>query len=242
MKKDKAKSEIISFEEAKKNIGLKVQKFRNGSRTPKPFASGKKTNTIKDVINHPQLNVPAYTFYEDNSYVSTQYCIPIPKTVPTPHEIGAVVKLLSNVYVERQVELLKGDNEIRNFSNCIGRLFKIKNREILNNNSLCYRLIGGFVVENGSGELIDIFEILIPHSAVEVVDTKEYFNYDVSYWLNKRVIKPINFHDAPFGFQTEFVRLQNTGVCNCTPVIGESCKNCEPLLDFENNVIKTFEA
>jgi hypothetical protein len=36
---------------------------------PKPFKSGAKTNTIKGIINHPHLNVPAYVFYEDDSYV-----------------------------------------------------------------------------------------------------------------------------------------------------------------------------
>jgi hypothetical protein len=38
-------------------------------KSPKPFKSGGKTNTIKAVINHPHLNIPAYIFYEDDSYV-----------------------------------------------------------------------------------------------------------------------------------------------------------------------------
>lgn len=35
----------------------------------KPFKSGAKINTIKGVINHPHLNIPAYVFHEDDSYV-----------------------------------------------------------------------------------------------------------------------------------------------------------------------------
>tara|TARA_R110000772_G_scaffold2410_2_gene8403 strand:- start:23752 stop:23964 length:213 start_codon:yes stop_codon:yes gene_type:complete len=38
-------------------------------RSPKPFKSGFKTNTIKGVIDHPVLHIPAYTFEEDESYV-----------------------------------------------------------------------------------------------------------------------------------------------------------------------------
>ncbi len=35
----------------------------------KPFKSTFKTNTIKGVINHPHLNIPAYIFHEDDSFV-----------------------------------------------------------------------------------------------------------------------------------------------------------------------------
>ena len=35
----------------------------------KPFKSTFKTNTIKGVINHPHLNIPAYVFHEDDSYI-----------------------------------------------------------------------------------------------------------------------------------------------------------------------------
>lgn len=38
-------------------------------KSPKPFKSGDKINTIKGIINHPHLNVPAYVFYEDDSCV-----------------------------------------------------------------------------------------------------------------------------------------------------------------------------
>lgn len=57
------------------NIGNKTKKTSMNNREPKPFKSGLKINTIKDVINHPQLNVPAYTFEEDESYVECRRCI-----------------------------------------------------------------------------------------------------------------------------------------------------------------------
>ena len=63
------------------NIGKKVSK---GSITEepkckrankfKPFKSGFKVNTVKGVITHPIINVPAYTFEEDDSYVECRRC------------------------------------------------------------------------------------------------------------------------------------------------------------------------
>lgn len=38
-------------------------------KSPKQFKSSAKINTIKGIINHPHLNVPAYIFHEDDSYV-----------------------------------------------------------------------------------------------------------------------------------------------------------------------------
>lgn len=58
-------------------IGQKVykNKFKTKiNKAPKPFKSGKKVNTVKDVIIHPQLGVPAFTFYEDDSYVACNIC------------------------------------------------------------------------------------------------------------------------------------------------------------------------
>lgn len=42
---------------------------------PKPFKSGLKVNTVKGIINHPILNVPAFTFDEDDSFVECRRCI-----------------------------------------------------------------------------------------------------------------------------------------------------------------------
>jgi hypothetical protein len=38
------------------------------------FKSGFYENTVKGVINHPHLNVPAYVFEEDDSYVECRRC------------------------------------------------------------------------------------------------------------------------------------------------------------------------
>lgn len=54
-----------NLDEYKKPVtnGFKVRKKK------KPFKSGLLVNTVKGVINHPILNIPAYTFYEDDSFV-----------------------------------------------------------------------------------------------------------------------------------------------------------------------------
>jgi len=51
-----------------KYIGCKVSKVKE-TREPKPFKSGNKINTVKGVIMHPILHIPAFTFMEDESYV-----------------------------------------------------------------------------------------------------------------------------------------------------------------------------
>lgn len=51
-------------------MGKSVYKFKSG----KPFKSGNKINTVAGVINHPQLNVPAFIFVEDDSYVECRRC------------------------------------------------------------------------------------------------------------------------------------------------------------------------
>jgi len=51
-------------------IGEKVEKI-----SKKPFKSKFKVNTIKGIIYHPQrIGKLAYTFYEDDSYVSMEQC------------------------------------------------------------------------------------------------------------------------------------------------------------------------
>jgi hypothetical protein len=69
----------ITFEEAIKNIGEKVTKtafnrLKGNNILPKPFKSGNIINTVKDVIMHPTLNIPAYTFEEDSTYVECRRC------------------------------------------------------------------------------------------------------------------------------------------------------------------------
>jgi hypothetical protein len=43
-------------------------------KSKKPFKSGEKIATVKSIISHPILNRPAYTFYEDDSYVACETC------------------------------------------------------------------------------------------------------------------------------------------------------------------------
>ena len=57
-------------------IGMKVVKREEG-RKHKPFKSGLKINTVKGVVAHPHLHVPAFTFEEDDSYVACYVCFPV---------------------------------------------------------------------------------------------------------------------------------------------------------------------
>ncbi|MNO10710.1 hypothetical protein D3C76_02680 [compost metagenome] len=50
-------------------IGKKVVKHSR-----KPFKSKSVINTVKGVIEHPILNIPAYTFAEDDSFVEVRKC------------------------------------------------------------------------------------------------------------------------------------------------------------------------
>lgn len=64
------------MKEFEANIGWKVIKHqpKKGKLTRKKFKSGLYVNTIKGVIDHPVLNIPAYTFEEDESYVECRRC------------------------------------------------------------------------------------------------------------------------------------------------------------------------
>lgn len=48
-------------------IGLKVRKCSN-----KPFKSGEKVNTVKDVVRNPNTNLWAVSFFEDDSVVDVK--------------------------------------------------------------------------------------------------------------------------------------------------------------------------
>jgi hypothetical protein len=65
-------------------IGQRVQKARAPTKTPKPFKSGSKVNTVKDVILwNPSVGkfagVPAlhFAFVEDDSFVRCAQCVPV---------------------------------------------------------------------------------------------------------------------------------------------------------------------
>jgi hypothetical protein len=65
----------LTIEDYELYIGKKCKKKSVAAKVggnpyqSKPFKSGAKINTIKGVINHPHLNVPAYVFHEDDSHV-----------------------------------------------------------------------------------------------------------------------------------------------------------------------------
>lgn len=50
--------------------GQRVQKLSG-----KPFKSGVKVNTVKEIVPHPVLpDTPSYSFVEDDSIVRASYC------------------------------------------------------------------------------------------------------------------------------------------------------------------------
>ena len=68
--------DIVPIENFIGNIGKKTKKTSHKpGLEPKPFKSGFKVNTIKGIIEHPILQIPAYTFEEDESYVECRRCI-----------------------------------------------------------------------------------------------------------------------------------------------------------------------
>lgn len=65
----------VTKKEALANIGKKVRKTSKEGTEPKPFKSKLKVNTIKGVVKHPILQIPAYTFEEDESIVECRRCV-----------------------------------------------------------------------------------------------------------------------------------------------------------------------
>jgi hypothetical protein len=69
------KTRSDKMEDYIENIGKIVFKMDQKSKKPgKKFKSGSLYNTVKSVIIHPIINVPAYTFEEDESYVECRRC------------------------------------------------------------------------------------------------------------------------------------------------------------------------
>ena len=70
------------------NIGKRVSKgsITRKETNNKPFKSGLVINTVKGVITHPTLDIPAYTFDEDDSYVECRRCI----VFMTPEEFNVL--------------------------------------------------------------------------------------------------------------------------------------------------------
>lgn len=68
-----------SLEDYTKCIGKpvikEIKKSKKGNWiVPKPFKSRKLINTVKGVIDHPVLHIPAFTFEEDESFVECRRC------------------------------------------------------------------------------------------------------------------------------------------------------------------------
>jgi len=63
------------------NIGKTVIKCNVSKKdvVRKKFKSGLYENTIKGVISHPILKIPAYIFNEDDSYVECRRCLILEK-------------------------------------------------------------------------------------------------------------------------------------------------------------------
>ncbi len=82
------------------NIGKKVYKPKSG----KPFKSGLKINTVKGVINHPILNIPAYTFEEDDSYVECRRCVVVNELTEYQTKIIELIKKNPNKIIITAVQ------------------------------------------------------------------------------------------------------------------------------------------
>lgn len=69
----------MNYEE---NIGKRVRKgaIGDGKPTNKKFKSGLLVNTVKSIVSHPILGIPAYTFEEDDTCVECRRCYPVDLT------------------------------------------------------------------------------------------------------------------------------------------------------------------
>ena len=79
------------MKEYEKWIGMEVEKH-----SPKPFKSGQKINTVKSIINHPILNIPAFTFFEDESYVECRKCKLVNDTIDSEKRISDLTYIINN--------------------------------------------------------------------------------------------------------------------------------------------------
>jgi len=68
------------------NIGKMVRKCSITSKkaNQQKFQSGQLINTVKDIIIHPILDIPAYTFEEDESYVECRRCKVVDEKIVIP--------------------------------------------------------------------------------------------------------------------------------------------------------------
>jgi len=101
--------ETAQLEDFRPNIGKKCHKTsRPVTSQPKNFKSGSKINTIKDVVIHPILWEPAYTFEEDDSYVAcrTIEIVDEPQWTPILESIHDVlVEIENRTYSTKECEV-----------------------------------------------------------------------------------------------------------------------------------------
>lgn len=60
-------------------VGKLVRKKSGNNNTlaPKPFKSGRRFNTVKEFVVHPNTGQPAYSFIEDDSVVECSRCLEV---------------------------------------------------------------------------------------------------------------------------------------------------------------------
>jgi hypothetical protein len=65
------------FSEAELNAwrAMRGRRVQKTARTKKPFKSGLKINTVRDIITSPVTDNPAFTFIEDDSNVECFRCV-----------------------------------------------------------------------------------------------------------------------------------------------------------------------
>ena len=100
MKYDGAKLsvDVVPLNFYVENIGGKVAKcsIRDKKINTKPFKSGLHINTVKGIMEHPILHIPAYTFEEDDSFVECRRCAVLEEEssiVLTPHQVDVLLYL-----------------------------------------------------------------------------------------------------------------------------------------------------
>lgn len=117
------------MEHLKKFIGQKVEKFPSN----KPFKSGLKINTVKDIIIHDITGYPAFTFLEDDSYLEIQKCIPINLKI----DFKEVYRLYPDYRIITVVEFyIPGKGWTKEFS--IRNLSLQNNRNVKDQIMFCY--------------------------------------------------------------------------------------------------------
>jgi len=82
---DEAEDNDLDLKNFEDHINLQCLKLRFTRQKKRvkhgKFKSGLYVNTIRDVIMHPILGIPAYVFFEDDTYVECRRCLVLSKSV-----------------------------------------------------------------------------------------------------------------------------------------------------------------